>query len=129
MPPAPDLDPVRTALGEAEQARDPLAVVRHLAHAHALLEATLDEAMARSVLAGASVRTVAAQAGLAPNSVPPRLATTDSLSAYSAATGRVQAEGIARARFDAERGLPAPAPAPATGAAASEPLRFRRRRS
>ena len=77
--------------------------------------------VARAALEGASFRSVASRAGLAPNSVAPRLARTAALSPYADPAGRVGSTGVERARYDAEQGRPAPAAAP-------EPrLRFRRR--
>lgn len=120
-----EIERAHSALSRALDAPPP-EQIEHLAQARSLVDEALDEAMARAVLDGASVRAVAAAAGLAPNSVPPRLAQTDALAAYSSLDGRVSSEGIARARFDAQRGLEAPPPPP--GAAAA-PLRFRRRES
>jgi hypothetical protein len=100
---------------------DPGDVVTRLSEARALLDEALDAAMAEALLGGASVRSVAEDAGLSPNAVPPRLARTQALSPYASAEGRVTAEGVARARYDRERGTEPP-PAPAV-----EPLRFRRR--
>ncbi len=114
------LDQVRAALDAAAAAAEPETAVRQLARARALLDAALDDTMARALVAGASVRAVAEEAGVAPNTVPPRLARTPLLAAY-AADGRVSAEGIARARYDLERGTPPPDRPPV------EPLRFRRR--
>lgn len=119
-----EIEAARSALSQAVDAA-PQEQVEQLARARSLVDEALDEAMARAVLEGTSVRAVAAAAGLAPNSVPPRLAQTDTLAAYSSVDGRVSSEGIARARFDSQRGLEAPPPPP--GAAA--PLRFRRRES
>ena len=54
---------------------------------------------------GASVRQVAALAGIAPNSVSPRLVRSATLSAYSRG-GRVDAQGIAVARADHQEDAP-----------------------
>lgn len=78
--------------------------------------------MAEAVLDGASLRAVAEHAGIAPNTVPPRLGRTATLGAYATDTGRVTADGVTRARYDRERGTPPPTEPPAV-----EPLRFRRR--
>ena len=100
---------------------DPMRAVEQLSRAREAVDAALDEAMARAALEGASFRSVASRAGLAPNSVAPRLARTTALSAYADPAGRVGSTGVERARYDAEQGRPAPAAAP-------EPrLRFRRR--
>ena len=90
-----------------------------LTEAHRHLSAALDEAMARAALSGASVRTIAASAGVAPNSVPPRLARSASLSQYADA-GKVTAEGLAVARVDRRR--------QETSAAATAPFSFTPRR-
>lgn len=68
------------------------------------LTAALDETMARAALGGASIRTIAFSAQVAPNTVPPRLARSAMLSSY-AEGGKVTAEGIAVARAD-QRGKP-----------------------
>ncbi|MBD5785056.1 hypothetical protein IF650_02575 [Cellulosimicrobium terreum] len=118
----PRLDAARAALEEASVAA-PGEAVEPLARARGLLDAALDEAMAESLLAGSSMRSVAEDAGVAPNTVPPRVGRTETLGGYSGPDGRVSAEGVTRARYDRERGTPPPA-APSS----TEPLRFRRRR-
>lgn len=118
----PRLDAARAALDEASSAA-PGGAVEPLARARALLDVALDEAMAEALLAGSSMRSVAEEAGVAPNTVPPRLARTEALGGYTGPEGRVSAEGVTRARYDRERGTPPP-PAPSS----TEPLRFRRRR-
>src|SRR5690606_28331635 len=78
----------------------PTAAVSSLTRARDAVQSALDEAMAQAVTRErTSVRQVAALAGIAPNSVPPRLARSASLSAYSR-DGRVDAEGITLARAD-----------------------------
>lgn len=119
----PRLAAACAALEEAASA-EPGQAVEPLARARTLVDAALDEAMAEALLAGSSMRAVAQDAGVAPNTVPPRLGRTDSLRGYSGADGRVGADGVTRARYDRERGTPPP-PAPP----AAEPLRFRRRES
>jgi hypothetical protein len=110
---------LRAELDEVEPTA-PDEAVHHLSRARTLLDTALDEAMALATLSGASVRSVALTAGVAPNTVAPRLARTAALGAYQAA-GRVGSAGIERARHDQEEGRYAPAPQP------GEPLRFRRR--
>ena len=100
---------------------DPMQAVEQLSRAREAVDAALDEAMARATLEGASFRSVASRAGLAPNSVAPRLARTAALRPYADPDGRVGSTGVERARYDAEQGRPAPAAAPESG------LRFRRR--
>lgn len=76
------------------------AAITSLTRARDAVQSALDEAMAAAVTTeGASVRQVATLAGIAPNSVPPRLARSATLSGYSQA-GRVDATGIALARAD-----------------------------
>jgi hypothetical protein len=115
------LDLARVLLGAVPD--DPMQAVEQLSRAREAVDAALDEAMARAALEGASFRSVATRAGLAANSVAPRLARTAALSPYADPDGRVGSAGVERARYDAEQGRPAPAAAP-------EPrLRFRRRTS
>lgn len=118
---------VRASLEDIDPTRGEETVER-LSHARARLDAALDEAMALAALQGASLRTVAGRAGVAPNTVPPRLARTSSLSPYTNADGKVASAGVERARYDRERGTTPPPPAPSQPAGV-EPLRFRRRRS
>src|ERR1700712_5565534 len=61
--------------------------------------AALDETMARAALGGASLRSIASSAQVAPNTVPPRLARSVVLGS-EAEGGRVSAEGLAVARAD-----------------------------
>jgi len=63
------------------------------------LDAALNELMAAGVLEGSSLRAVAAQAGLAPNSVAARLARSSTLGAYST-DGRVRTEAVYQARAE-----------------------------
>ncbi|MFF2620315.1 hypothetical protein [Oerskovia jenensis] len=96
--------------------------VAALAEARVQLDAALDEAMAQALLAGRSLRAVAADAGVAPNTVPPRVARTAALGSYRGPDDRVTAEGVTRARYDVEQGKHVSATPDAT-----TPLRFRRR--
>ena len=103
--------------------QDPMQAVEQLSRARDAVDEALEEAMARAALEGASFRSVASRAGLAPNSVAPRLARTAALRAYADPAGRVSSAGVERALYDAEQGRPAPTPD-----SAPEPrLRFRRR--
>lgn len=63
------------------------------------ITAALDETMARAALGGASMRTIAASAQVAPNSVPPRLARSAALASY-AEGGKGTAPALAVARAD-----------------------------
>jgi hypothetical protein len=67
---------------------DPMRAVELLSRVREAVDAALDEAMARAALEGASFRSVASRAGLAPNSVAPRLARTAALSPYADPAGR-----------------------------------------
>jgi lambda repressor-like predicted transcriptional regulator len=87
---------IERALGTA----DPEDVVADLSAAGRALDEATREAMAAAVLDGTSMRRVAEVAGLAPNSVPPRLARSKSLGPY-ADEGAVSAQGIAVARYEA----------------------------
>ena len=89
---------------------DSLDAVKVLSTARDLIDDALNEAMAAAALDGASVRQVAHQAGVAPNTVAPRLARSEQLKGYADESGRVGNAGIERARYDAEEGRPAPAP-------------------
>lgn len=104
--PADALRRARTLLAEISD--DALEAVAQLSDARNAVDEALDEQMARATLAGHSVRAVADRAGLAPNSIAPRLARTPSLRSY-AQDNRVSAVGIERARYDTEQGRPAPA--------------------
>ncbi len=73
-----------------------------LSRAQEHLAAALDETMARAALGGASMRTIAASAQVAPNSVPPRLARSAALAPY-AEGGKVTAEALAVARADQKK--------------------------
>lgn len=109
-------DEAVSALGEVDLT-SPSAAVASLTQAREAVQSALDEAMALAVTSeGASLRQVASLAGIAPNSVSPRLARSTTLSDY-AQQGRVDATGIALARADRNQ--------QEDGA----PMRFVRRRS
>lgn len=65
-------------------------------------DAALNEALAKAVLDGASMREIAIAAGLAPNSVPPRLAKTGYFDRHLE-NGRVTSASVIRTRYDRER--------------------------
>lgn len=90
------------ALGAADSAE----AVAQLSRGSESLEEALREAMAAAVLAGMSMRRVAEITGMAPNSVPPRLARSKSLGPY-AGDGNITAQSIAVARHEAASGRPA----------------------
>jgi DNA-directed RNA polymerase specialized sigma24 family protein len=104
-------------------AEDPEGSVPALRRARDAIDKALDEAMALAALEGTSLRQVAALAGIAPNTLSPRLGRTQALRAYSD-QGRVGSVGIERARYDKERGHDEPPSGPEPA-----PMRFRRRRS
>lgn len=89
----------QTALEQAGAAEIDLGTVEQLRVANEEIAIALNEAMAELVVAGASVRQVAAAAGMAPNSVRPRLASSQTLGEY-AADGVVDAMGVAAARLE-----------------------------
>ncbi|MCC6497924.1 MAG: hypothetical protein IT193_16855 [Propionibacteriaceae bacterium] len=93
------------AIGRAVGADEPEQVVAELSAANKALEAALREAMAAAVLGGTSMRRVAEITGMAPNSVPPRLARSKSLSPY-AGEGGITSADIAVARYEAASGRP-----------------------
>ncbi len=117
------LDAARSALDSVDPA-EPEQSLPHLREALAQVTAALDEAMAAAVLTqGASIRQTASLAGLTENAVPPRLARTSLLAAYSQGE-RVTRVGVERARYDLEEGRHRTAPP-----TESQPLRFRARRA
>lgn len=111
------IDEARQLLGDVPS--DPLAAVERLGEVRELIDAALNEEMAKAALEGASIRSVAVRAGLSPNAVPPRLARTSQLSSYTDAGGKVSSSSIERARYDSETGRPAP----------TEPMTFKPRRT
>ncbi|SDS26869.1 hypothetical protein [Microlunatus soli] len=85
-------------------ASTPSAAIAHLQEASRNTEIALNEALAAGVVGdGLSMRQAAAAGGLAPNTLPARLAGTSLLGGYQGADRRVRAEGIARARYDIGR--------------------------
>lgn len=73
--------------------------LRRLTLASEHLGASISEAMAQAALEGSSMRKLAGITGVAPNSVPPRLARSAALSPYATPEGTVSAESIAVARY------------------------------
>jgi hypothetical protein len=93
-----NIDAARALLGEP-MPTSPVELTELLTRAQEYLTAALDETMARAALGGASLRSIASSAQVAPNTVPPRLARSAVLGSY-AEGGRVSAEGLAVARAD-----------------------------
>jgi len=89
----------------AVAAEDPSQAVAFLSDASRAISEALREAMAAAVLDGASMRRVAEIAGIAPNSVPPRLARSKPLAPY-VDDGTITADSIMMARYDAATGRP-----------------------
>lgn len=124
----PDENPfeqaLRRALEELTQVdpADPGAAIPTLRAARDTIDTALDEAMALAALDGSSLRQVAHLAGLAPNTLSPRLGRTAALGGYGE-QGRVGSVGIERARYDKERGQYAP-----SGPREGPPMRFRERK-
>ncbi|GAB3709578.1 hypothetical protein [Mariniluteicoccus flavus] len=73
---------------------DPRAAVQDLRVAETLVNKAFSEAMAQSALLGTSLRQLAADARLAPNTVAARLSQAPTFRAYAPA-GRVTAEDLA----------------------------------
>lgn len=89
----------------------PGSAIGHLQEAVRNAELALNEAIAAGVVAeGLSMRQAAAASGLAPNTLPARLAATSLLAGYQDPDRRVRAEGIARARHDVRTARPPAAP-------------------
>jgi hypothetical protein len=93
------------AIERALRADEPTGAVAELSAANRALDEALAEAMAAAVITGTSMRRVAELTGLAPNSVPPRLARSKALSPY-AGDGAITSQDIAVARYDAAGGRP-----------------------
>ena len=104
------------ALLDVDLPDDPVELVRALSKLAERAGVALDEAMARAAVSGISSRTIAEAAGVAPNTVPPRLARSGVLATY-AENGRVGAEGVAAARFELRRRTAPRDPAAEPGAA------------
>jgi lambda repressor-like predicted transcriptional regulator len=87
----------------------PAAAIAQLQEASRNTEIALNEAIAAGVVAeGLSMRQAAAASGLAPNTLPARLAATSLLGDYRDPDRRVRAGGIARARHDIREQSAAP---------------------
>src|SRR4051794_5260717 len=96
------------ALGRVDPDR-PSEALPHLREASERLAEAIDEAMAAVILEeGGSIRAGGALAALPENAVGPRLARTEHLAAYPAATGRVTARGVERALYARGRGSHVP---------------------
>lgn len=104
------VDEALTRLRDAKQATesgfDAMQLLGLLRGAQEQVDAAVEEAMAASVLSGHSVRSVAEVTGLAPGSIPPRLARAQPFATYTDPRGRVGAPEIARARHDHTTGSP-----------------------
>ena len=98
------------ALHSAEAVDDPMERVAALASARERLDEAYNEALAEAVVAGYSFREVAEAAGVAPNSVSPRLARSTLLSPYASNEGRVAAQDVTLAQHDLHQSDPATAP-------------------
>ena len=86
-------------LEAARTCEDAIDVVEAIREAQEHLDIALNEAMATAVVEGASMRSVAQAAEMAPNSVRSRLAASPLLADYSMG-GVVDAMGVAEARFE-----------------------------
>lgn len=90
--------------------------IAELTAARESVEQALRDAMAEASLQGHSLRDIASVAGVAPNSVRPALARSAILASYATPEGVVDAQGLARAKYDQASAEP------------STPLRFTRRK-
>ena len=79
---------------------EPMQRVAALAEARAKLDDAYNEALAEAVIAGHSFREVGQAAGVAANSVSPRWARTELLSAYASEEGRVGATHVTIAQHE-----------------------------
>ena len=102
---ASSAESARAAVERGLATADPVQAVADLSEAGRAVDEALNEAMAAAVLAGASMRKLAETAGIAPNSVPPKLSRSKPLAPY-VADGTITADLIAVARFDAATGRP-----------------------
>jgi hypothetical protein len=115
---SPDLGGQIAALLEDLADRTPVERLAALTAARALIDAATTETMADASLAGHSLRDIASAAGVAPNTVRPALARSPRLAPYASPAGVVDAEGLARARYDQQAAADTP-----------RPMRFTRRKS
>lgn len=97
---------LREAKDAIDRGLDAMQVLGHLRATQERVDAAVEEAMAASVLSGHSIRSVAEVTGLAPGSIPPRLARARPFAGYTDPQGRVGASEIARARHDHTTGSP-----------------------
>lgn len=79
---------------------DPAQRITVLSEAAQAVSDALSEALAEGLIAGMSQRQVASAAGIAPNTVSPRLLRSASMTAYATEQGRIGAPEVARARYD-----------------------------
>ena len=98
------------ALAAAQHEHEPMARVTALVAARELLDEAYNEALAEAVVSGYSFREVAQAAGVAPNSVSPRLARSALLAPYASDEGRVGAQDVTIAQHELHQKDPAAAP-------------------
>lgn len=93
-------DEVRRAVDEAQSSGSADQALPHLRAARDSLDALINDTLAETILGGASMRSAAALAGFAENTIRPRLGQSGPLAPYADANGSISASGIARARYD-----------------------------
>lgn len=93
-------DEVRRAIDEAQSSDSADQALPHLRTARDSLDALINDTLAETILGGASMRSAAALAGFAENTIRPRLGQSAPLAPYADANGTVSASSIARARHD-----------------------------
>ncbi|GAA1786208.1 MAG: hypothetical protein LCH77_16135 [Actinobacteria bacterium] len=127
-PKDPAYERIREALDAAEAA-SAAAALPHLRVVAEEVTGLIDEALASAVLYESnSLRAAGAAAGLTENAVGPRLARTRALAAYANEAGRVTAEGVRRAQYDAESLDVAALRSTASPPKTPQPMRFKPRR-
>lgn len=93
-------DEVRHAIDEAQSSDSADQALPHLRTARDSLDALINDTLAETILGGASMRSAAALAGFAENTIRPRLGQSAPLAPYADANGTISASSIARARHD-----------------------------
>lgn len=100
-------DEVESALDWAKCSSTSTEALPHLRKAADILDGLINENMSAVLLhENGTLNNVARLAGFTENAVGPRLARSNSLSAYARPDGRVTASGITRAVYDAESSNP-----------------------
>lgn len=93
-------DDARRAIDDAQSSASADQALPHLRAARDSLDALINDTLAETILGGVSMRSAAALAGFAENTIRPRLGQSGPLAPYADANGTVSASSIARARHD-----------------------------